>query len=91
MAEAHYPQKRRFTRISFFGPAAVEFGSVRVDCSVLDVSLKGVLIDAPPTVTAKVGDHCTVFILLGSGEAQIKMTGLVDHATGRHERLRSEE
>ena len=91
MPEVKSQEKRRFVRIAFLGPASIAYGGVETECYVLDISLKGVLIDVPPSVKAKVNEPCSVTVRLGAGDAHVTMRGEIVHMTGNHLGVRCEE
>lgn len=91
MAEVKSQEKRRFVRIAFLGPAMIECGGTKTECAVLDISLKGVLIDVPPTVKVALHTHCSVTVHLGAGDAHVTMNGEIVHITGNHLGVRCEE
>jgi len=74
-----YTTTRRFSRIAFHRPAVLDLRVLRAECEVLDVSLKGALVQVGPTVRPKAGDTCTLSIQLDGGEALIRMDGEVAH------------
>lgn len=84
MPEATFPKQRRFARIPFRGPAVLEVGPTKTECMLLDVSLKGALVEVPAALNAKSGDACSVLIRLGTGDAHVTMVGEVVHVTGNH-------
>jgi hypothetical protein len=82
MAAAGSDERRRFSRISFHRPAALVVGGARATCELLDVSLKGALVEASPTLRAEIGEPCTLAIRLDAGEATIRMEGEIAHRSG---------
>lgn len=84
MAETKFAQRRRFARIPFRGPAVIEHGSNRTECLLLDVSLKGALIEVPAALVPAKGSSCSLTIRLGVGPEHVTMTGSVAHVTGLH-------
>jgi hypothetical protein len=75
-------ERRRFSRIAFHRPAELEIRSHRTPCELLDVSLKGALVEVPPELTSPVGTSCSVAIHLDAGEATIRMEGEIAHREG---------
>jgi hypothetical protein len=67
--------RRRFSRIAFHRPAELQAGAGRAPCELLDVSLKGALVEAPPGFGGEVGQPCTLVIRLDAGDATIQMIG----------------
>jgi len=83
MAQQQFPSGvRRFSRIVFHRPAVLELETARAECELLDISLKGALVELGPTVCPMAGDTCTLVILLDQGGEQIRMDGQVAHVHG---------
>lgn len=76
-------ERRRFSRITFHRPADLDLGDARASCEVLDVSLKGALVEVPPAVHVREGQPCTLVVHLDAGEARIRMEGEIVHHAGR--------
>jgi hypothetical protein len=76
-------ERRRFSRISFHRPAELDVAGTPARCEVLDLSLRGALVEAPPGFEPASGDGCTLLVWLDSGDAQIRMTGEIAHREGR--------
>lgn len=74
--------RRRFSRITLHRPAELETGASRATCELLDVSLKGALVEAPVGFAAEVGARCTLTVRLDGAEATIRMDGEVVHREG---------
>ena len=92
MAEAAPPPKtRRFSRIAFHRPAVLDLKVVRADCEVVDVSLKGALVEVGPGLPIKVGDTCSLVIRLDAGTEHIRMDGEVVHVVGRRVGVKADE
>jgi hypothetical protein len=68
-------EKRRFSRTSFVATGSLLVGSVSVDCAVVNISLKGALVelddasgisrDQPVALSFKLGDEDTVVTAQG--------------------------
>jgi hypothetical protein len=86
-----HPETRRFSRITFHRPGELVLASGSAACEVLDVSLKGALLEVPPGVAPAAGDRCTLEIRLDAGEAAIRMAGRVAHREGARVGIRCEE
>jgi hypothetical protein len=82
---------RRFSRISFHRPATLDLKVARGECEVLDVSLKGALVQVGPTLAPKAGDTCTLAIRLDGGDAFIRMDGEVAHVNGQKVGVKCDE
>jgi hypothetical protein len=92
MAEApRYAQQRRFTRIRFHRPATLDLRVTRHECEVVDVSLKGALVEVGPGVALKVGDACSLAIRLDAGDAIVRMDGELAHVQGRRVGVKADE
>ena len=75
-------ERRRFSRIAFHRPATVELAAERATCELLDVSLKGALVEAPVTFRGAVGQACVLTIQLDAGDAVVRMDGTIVHRKG---------
>jgi hypothetical protein len=83
MAEARIPdERRRFSRITFHRPAVLQVGRTRAVAEVLDVSLKGALLEVGVGAGVVVNQACTLEIRLDAGDAAIRMEGTVAHLRG---------
>lgn len=71
---SHEPQppqtdeRRRFSRISFDAVVTLGHQERRWQCSLIDISLKGVLLQRPDDFDATQGDACQVAIELDNGQ-----------------------
>lgn len=84
-------ERRRFSRIAFHRPAELEVRAERASCEVLDVSLKGALVETPVRFSAPVGAACTLTIRLDAGEARIRMDCEIVHREGSQVGVRCRE
>ena len=75
-------ERRRFTRITFHRPAQLDLGDGSSTCEVLDVSLRGALVEVSQSVRVAAGDACKLAIRLDAGEATIRMEGQISHREG---------
>lgn len=83
MAEARIAdERRRFSRIAFHRPAELDLRRERVKGELLDVSLKGALVEVPHASEADVGQPCALVIRLDAGDSAIRMDGVVAHRRG---------
>lgn len=73
--------RRRFSRISFHRPGELESGAERASCEVVDISLKGALVEAP-RFDAPPGQPCTLAIQLDAADSTIRMEGEIAHREG---------
>ena len=82
MAASTGDERRRFSRISFHRPADLDVRIGQGTCEVLDVSMKGALVEVPHGFPAHVGQRCTLAIHLDAGDAVIQMEGEIVHREG---------
>ncbi len=75
-------ERRRFSRIAFHRPAELDVGVGRVTCEVVDVSLKGALVEVPVSFRTHGGEKCSLAIRLDVGDAVIRMEGEIAHREG---------
>jgi hypothetical protein len=84
MAEAaNRSTHRRFSRIAFHRPAVLELPGLRAECEVLDVSLRGALVEVGPGLELQAGQPCALSIRLDAGDAVINMEGALAHVNGQ--------
>lgn len=76
-------ERRRFSRIAFHRPAEIEVLGDRATCELLDVSLKGALVEVPATFGGASGQPCVLTIRLDAADAVVRMEGEVVHREGR--------
>lgn len=76
-------ERRQFWRSGFHAPARVSVAGRSHAVSLLDVSLKGALLEQDGAWLAQVGQQCHLWIELGPGAA-IVMESTVAHVDGRH-------
>jgi hypothetical protein len=77
-------EHRRFSRIAFHAPAELQVGETKLEGQVLDVSLKGALVEANGESSAERGAECTLAIRLGLGDTVVRMKGIVAHRAAGH-------
>ncbi|KQW51492.1 hypothetical protein ASD88_02295 [Pelomonas sp. Root662] len=82
-------ERRQFTRVAFAAGAELITTQEHLTCQVLDISLKGVLLELPAGKTAQVGMPCLVKMPLGnhhsdSSDVVIAMAGELAHVEGAH-------
>lgn len=93
MTEAKQPERRRFHRIPNDHVSQVLINQEPVDCRLIDISLKGALLeyddDSHPL---QAGDQLDLILSLDdAGEVQIRMHGKVTHREGSHVGLQCQE
>lgn len=76
-------ERRHYKRIPFIAEVLLSHGNQQLTCVLEDISLKGLLIEAPQGVGAEQGASYAVELLLGEG-ASINMTALVSHTKDVH-------
>ncbi len=75
-------EERSFQRIHFDCLLKFEVGDSRLDCELLDISLRGALIHNCTGATLDAGAPCRLILTLDeSGEVQIIMEGVIAHKT----------
>jgi len=79
MSEQVTSERRRFSRIPFDAVAHInsEDGDEYLNCKVIDVSLKGLLVEKPGQWHAKLHKLCRVNLLLEQGQIVIEMQASV--------------
>ncbi len=77
-----HDERRRFSRITFHRPATLRTGGAVTTVHVVDVSLKGALLDVPAGLVGGPGAACTLVIRLDAGEATIQLDGEIAHRQG---------
>lgn len=71
--------KRRFTRIVFTTPASLEVDGHMYPTKLIDLSLKGALIEVPATSELQVGATCNLSFALGDADINIEFDGEIAH------------
>jgi hypothetical protein len=77
-----HDERRRFSRISFHRPATFRASGSAATVNVLDVSLKGALLEVPSGLAGEPGTACTLVIHLDAGPAVIHLDGEIAHHHG---------
>lgn len=77
-------EKRHFTRIAFDARARLLRGDADWPTQLLDISLKGALVEQPADAALQQGDTVTLHLLLSDEETEIRMEGHVVHQEARH-------
>lgn len=75
-------ERRRFSRIVFHRPAELESLGETARCELLDVSLKGALVEAPASFPGPKGTPCVLTVRLDAGDAVVRMEGEITHREG---------
>jgi hypothetical protein len=74
--------RRRFSRIAFHRPAELDAAGERVTCELLDISLKGALVEVPAGFRGQEGQACALAIRLDAGDVMVRMDGEIVHREG---------
>ena len=72
-------EQRHFHRIRFDVDIQIEINGTLHEASLVDISLKGVLIEAPDGFTAELRNNCHVTIQLNNSGVDISFDGEVVH------------
>lgn len=78
-ADKPTPTRRLFTRIPFEASVVLDTFPDKHACSLVDISLKGALVEQPQSWNAVLGDPCSLSVALAEDGASIHMTGEVAH------------
>ena len=82
MSEQTPNERRRFSRIPMDGMVRLHCGNAVYEARLLDISLKGVLVERPEAWEAPTETACQMELLPGDGELVIEMDGTVVHIEG---------
>ena len=85
------PQRRLFTRIPFAANVELDFLPDKHACNLMDLSLKGALVEQAHPWSAVMGAPCSLSIELAEDGTAIHMTGEVVHVEGRRLGMRCTE
>lgn len=81
-------ERRQFARVAFAAGAELITTQALLHCQVIDISLKGVLLQLPDGAAPQAGMPCLVKLPLGSGggtdDVAIAMAGELAHVEGGH-------
>lgn len=81
---------RQFTRIPFEATVNVTSADGSWDCGLIDISLKGLLVDKPEKWTGNIEDTAMVELDLSGSDASIRMDVVVAHIEENHIGFRCE-
>jgi len=70
-------EKRHYSRVPFDTDVALINSSTQWQCKLIDISLKGALLERPPGWNGDVGDQYTLELPLGNDEIIIRMKVIV--------------
>lgn len=88
MSQTH--ERRQFWRAAFHAPAALVLDSAPSTVEVLDLSLKGALLELPAGLEPAVGQCCELQLSLAA-DVRISMHASIAHLAGRRAGLRCAE
>lgn len=71
--------KRRFTRIIFSTPASLKVGGKVYETSLLDLSLKGALVESDADLSAYNDKDCSLSFTLPDSDITIEIFGFIAH------------
>ena len=77
-------EKRHFTRIAFDASARLTRGDSDWPAKLMDISLKGALLEQPAGSALEKGDPVSLYLLLSDEETEIRMEGHVAHLENQH-------
>ncbi|MBN7818916.1 PilZ domain-containing protein [Bowmanella yangjiangensis] len=72
--------RRKFTRIIFSAPCELRQGQRQWQCGLLDISLKGVLIECPQAFDADLSQSVLLVVSLPGMASSIMLDGMIKHA-----------
>lgn len=77
-------ERRHFVRVGFDAPALLTTGTGAFSVHVLDLSLKGALVQLPAEATVESGQPCQITVPLTDTGSHIAMSASVAHLHGLH-------
>ena len=78
-ADPSHPNRRVYTRIPFEASVALDTRAGRQTCSLVDISLKGALVEQAQPWTLALGEACMLTVTLAEDGPAIAMAGVVAH------------
>ncbi|MCW9015295.1 MAG: PilZ domain-containing protein [Gammaproteobacteria bacterium] len=82
-AQESASERRHYQRIPFIAEVLMEQEEQHWSCRLLDISLKGMLVEPPADVNADTGKTYSIELVLGE-DAAIKMQAKISHAEDAH-------
>ncbi len=81
MTDSSAQDRRRFSRIPFDAVAHIntDNGDLFLNCQIIDISLKGVLVHKPGQWQSAIGDKCHLDLLLDKAQVVIEMEATIAH------------
>ncbi len=77
-------ERRRYSRAPFDSNATLINTAAQWQCRLIDISLKGALVERPGSWEGNVGDQYTLELPLGNDEVIIRMTVIVARTNHEH-------
>ena len=77
-------EKRNFTRVEFDAIATIETEGGTWDTKIIDISLKGALIQKPKDAQLSTGDDAVLKLTLSDNNTQIEVNGKITHIEKEH-------
>lgn len=74
--------KRRFSRVSFAEKSIIEFQGSSFDVDILNISLKGALVQLADGFTCRQGDNWKLSFQLGNSDIVMEFMAVVVHTSG---------
>jgi hypothetical protein len=74
-----HPNRRLYTRIPFEASVMLDTHTGRHPCSLVDISLKGALVEQAQPWTLALGEACRLTVKLAEGGPAIEMAGVATH------------
>jgi len=76
-------ERRHYERVPFIAEVIMSDGTSEWTSALLDISLKGVLLEPPSDIEPEFDKTYDIELILGE-ETEIKMRGKISHAKGAH-------
>jgi len=76
-------ERRHYERVPFIAEVIMSDGTSEWTSALLDISLKGVLLEPPSDIEPEFDKAYDIELILGE-ETEIKMRGKISHAKGAH-------
>ena len=76
----HTPEHRHFSRIQFHHGARIVIAGHSTACEIVDLSLKGALLDLATPLPAPTGTPCALELVLDDDISVVRMEGHVAHS-----------
>lgn len=73
------PRKRQFTRVPFEAAVVLSTFPGKHNCHLVDISLKGALVERRLPWDTKIGEPCSLLVKLASDGTSIQMVGEIAH------------